>query len=495
MEKNDNINITLLPPSDEQKSIEIPFSVIFKCFKKFFSCWLIVAIIVGLATAGISILRQKSSYVGDVEALIQFDYSGIEKGLDPDGNEFDITKIKSPAVIEKALTSISIDSSKVDLVRNNIQITSVMPQSAVDEMNLYYKAYNKNLSLDAAKSLLSTSYYPNQYVISFDYFNSKYSVNQGTEILNAILESYSSYFFDTYNYNIALGSAVSVIDYKNYDYAEALNIFSTSLDDIEEYIINIKENDENSFRSSVTGYTFDDLLNIVSILKSMDLDKVTSYVTVNNVTNNDIETMISYYKYIVENLTKSKSIECATMDSINESIQKYERDPLVLVVGNETADNQDMNTAYDELMTKKIESQKKISKYNKDIKYYNKIIDSFEQSDSVNQSNIDETDKMLASLNEKVNTLITNVNKTTEEYYSKVAFANAFKILVPALGSETKIVSQSFVSFVLSEVIVFIIYILVSIAIVMVEIIDKNSKKSEENEENIDDKEETKADI
>ncbi len=457
-----NINVTLLTnqEDDESRSIKISFSSIFYYLKKFFLWWIIVSIILGFAGFGVLLLKQKSAYVGDIDALIAFNYNGIEKGLAPDGSEFDITKIKSPSIIEKSLASMQIDSQSLDKIRQSIEIKSVMSQDSVDKMTLYYKAYEKNQSLEAVESFLESENYSNQYIISFDYFNCDLSFGEGIEILNSILSTYSSYFFETYNYNDIFGSAVSIVDYTKYDYAEATNIFSNTLTDIENYIYAIKDNDDNNFRSSNTGYTFDDLSRTARTLREIDLDRVASYITINSVTNNNVDDMIAHYEYLVENIKRNKSVEIATLNALNESIAKYEKDPILLLSGSENNSNDsDVNKAYDDMIMRKIELQKKISGYNINIKYYNNIINSFKNSKVVKDNDIKEVENLLSILNNNVCALVENVNKTAEEYYSKVSFANSFKILVPASGSEHEVtISSSFMPLILVEVLLFLIY-------------------------------------
>jgi hypothetical protein len=504
---NKNINLTLVTPDeDKENEIVISFSTIFDYAKRFFCIWIVLAIIIGFFVTGVSMILQKSFYVGDATALISLNYDGVEDGLDPNGDELDITKIKSPSVIENALSNLDISVSKSDSVRKNITITGVVPESTMDEMSLYYDVFSNGASgaLEAAKQMISTSYYSTQYIISFNYFNSGFSLETGKEILNEVLNSYRSYFFETYNYNVALGSAVSVVDYSTYDYAEAVNIFSNSLDSLEEYLNNLKTSDTSSFRSSQTGYSFDDLLSTVDILKNVDLDRVSSYITINNVTKNDKDSMVSYYKYLIQDLNKQKAVSQSTIDSIDDSLEKYEKDPLILVVGtdsdsdNDDATNEtqqttstDLNQTYDELITQKLEEQKKVSEYNKDIKYYNTIVTALSKSNSVKESDIEKVEGYLSTLNTKINELISDVNDTSEDFYSNVAFADAYKILVPASGSETEVISGNVKTpVILSEAILFIVYVMIFV-IGGIVTANKNKKSKSELAEKTETSEET----
>ena len=82
------------------------------------------------------------------------------QGLAPDGNEFDVNKIKSPNIIESALTNIDEPLSYVENVRRNISIKGVIPSDALDKISLYQSVYSKggSAALDAVNSLLEIGY-------------------------------------------------------------------------------------------------------------------------------------------------------------------------------------------------------------------------------------------------------------------------------------------------------------------------------------------------
>ena len=90
---------------------------------------------------------------------------------------------------------------------------------------------------------------------------------------NAMLECYSEYFMEAYGYNKSLGSSLAALDYKDYDYAEAVDVFDDALNKISSYVRQVEQTEiqngsstnSNRFRSSDTGYTFPDLLRLGSV--------------------------------------------------------------------------------------------------------------------------------------------------------------------------------------------------------------------------------------
>ena len=252
-----------------------------------------------------------------------------------------------------------------------------------------------------------------------------------------MLDCYRSYFFEVYGYNKALGSAIAAIDYSTYDYAEAVDVFSTTLTTLADYLDQLAEEDTTRFRSNKTGYTFADLSSAVETIESMDLDLISSYITVNNVTK-DRQALMTYYQYRVDSLRRKRNISQERLDTITESIDKYEKDS-ILIFGNGT-DN--VNTTYtqaseqyDKLISQKISAQKEVSTATQQIDFFETRIEALEDRSAASREKMERVEKDLADLNEKVNKLLDDVNATSDEYYENVAFGNAYNVLVPASSS------------------------------------------------------------
>ena len=84
--------------------------------KKLVSYLLIISLLVGMLAGCMYSLYEHMSGKGSyVRAMISFQFSGIEQGLDPNGASFDVTTIKSPYVIEQALKNLSISESEIEV--------------------------------------------------------------------------------------------------------------------------------------------------------------------------------------------------------------------------------------------------------------------------------------------------------------------------------------------------------------------------------------------
>ena len=225
-----------------------------------------------------------------------------------------------------------------------------------------------------------------------------------------------------------------------------MNIFSTALDNVRNYLNDMaaKDSSTNGFRSVESGFSFQDLLRDVQILRDVNLDWVSSYVVIHSVSSNDAETEISYYEWLIENLERQRSVEVSRLSSLTKSIEEYVKDPILVAVqdGNSVIANmEDSNANYDTMITEKLDTQARIASFNRSISYYESVIEGFRSGEASRPEDIQKVETYLADLNEKLNTLFENVSKTADEYYVRVAFSDRVRVLMPPSSQEPEMVS------------------------------------------------------
>ncbi|MCC8135276.1 MAG: lipopolysaccharide biosynthesis protein [Ruminococcus sp.] len=478
------LNVTLKNESDESGDIIVSFSGIFKMLKKYFLIWIVTAVVAGVLVFTCSAITSGNQNKS-LTALISFSYDGIEDGLDPEGNTFDVNTIKNPTVIESALTELGLSVESLEEIRQNISIDGIIPSDAIDKITTYKSVYESasgsSSALSAAQAMLDTSYYPTQFKVTFNYSSTGFNEDEAVDVFNTMLECYRDYFISTYGSNEALGSAVKSIDYTEYDYAEAVDVFDSTLSTLKSYVNDLASEDTTRFRSNSTGYTFSDLSESISTIQSMDLDILSSYITVNNVTK-DKDSLITYYQYRIDSLTREKTVAEEKLASIVESIDNYQKDT-IMVFGNgtETTDTEysQYSEEYDTLIKQKISTQTEVSTATQRINYYNQRITSLKSKAAGSDTYVEKVEEDLSSLSDKVNQLIDDINTTAEEYYENVPFANAYNILVPASGSGAvsfvkSTISSAIVPLVVIEALLVLVYICAAFVLA---IINESKKK------------------
>ncbi len=432
------LNVTLNDAENKENEVIVSFSGIFRKFKKYFLIWLVAAIVTGILTMTFSAIFSSDQHKS-MSALVSFTFDGIEEGLDPEGNKFDVQSLKNPFVIENALTQLGYPLDELEDIRQGIYIEGIIPTDVMNRIVTYKNVYENATSgaLSAAQAMLDEKWYPTQYKVKFNYSATSFGNEEAVEIFNTVLECYRDYFFETYGYNKALGSAVTALDYNTYDYAEAVDVFSSTLEILKNYVANLAEEDTTRFRSANTGYTFADLSEAIKTIQEMDLDKISSYVTVNNVTK-DKNSLVDYYQYRIDALNREKTIASENLATISKSIETYQKDT-IMIFGNGTDSTDTTQTQaseqYDNLISQKLKAQNSVSTATQQINFYNQRIKALKDKPTGSDEKIKQVETYLADLNVKVNNLIDNVNKTADEYYTTVAFANAYNVLVPASSS------------------------------------------------------------
>ncbi len=493
---NRNINITLKNDDDEKNDILISIPMIFKKLKKYFLIWIVVAAIVFVAVFGSTTLKTMHRKPV-ITALVSFTHEGIEKGLDPNGMDFNKDTIKNPVVIENALTSLNLPLDELDDIRNCIDIEGLVPADAMNKILTYKNVYenaNSN-NLQAAQSMLDVPIFPTQFKITFNYAGTHLNRKTAVQVLNTMLEQYKDYFFDMYGYNESLGSSVTALDISSYDYTEAIEVLKASLDTLSKYVKQLSTDDMTRFRSSITGYTFDDLYEAVETVKSIDLDKVSSYINVNNLTK-DKNASIAYYEYRINELTRTKTSTEEQLASVKESIKAYEKDQII-IFGNGT-DNTDTQSTqnseqYDMMIQQKLDLTNTLATTKQSINYYRERLAALQKSTANSPDKIEQVDKQLDDVNSKISNLIENIKLTADDYYENVTFQNAYTILVPAsnsMGSTLSIVMDNVtMPLIIGEAGVLAVYLMIAfIAAIRAEIIARKKRealaKATENNEN-----------
>lgn len=481
MDNEKNISVTLKQQEDNNNEIVISFSSIGRQLKKYLFLWIVIAAFLGMLVVSCVILFNKNVSTSNITALVSFNYDGIASGLDPDGNEFDVNKIKSPNIIEDALTNSDESLSYVEKVRRNISIKGIIPNEALDKISLYQSVYSKGgtAALDAVNSLLEIGYYPSYYIITFDYNAAGIDLDKGKKILDGILNSYQEYFFKTYSFNKALGNAVVAVDYTEYDYPAAVDVFNSTLDDLSLYIQKLDKSDDTNFRSQTTGYSFNDLLSSINTVKSADLDSLSSYITINNVTN-DRDQLIVFYQYKIEEMGRELKVYESQLQSITNSIDEYEKDTL-LVFGSGTENSDTTYTQasekYDQLIEEKLEVQDSVSRCKQRVSYFTNRLNALKENNSNKSSNAENVEQRLSDIYNKILNLIDVTNTTADEYYENVVFADAYNILVPAIGEEPQVqIGNIIVPLLICEGVLFVVFAV----IVVISAIASDNKKHKE---------------
>lgn len=433
MSEEKNINLVLKHEEDNEKPI-LTLHTIIEQTRRVLILWLVLAVIVGVLAGGFAVMDKTSKR--SVQTIVEFTFDGVEKGKDPNGNEFDPTKIKSPAVLDGALTALGMDIP-VDKLRDNIAVRGIMSEKTYQELTGYKSIFDSGNSsaMSAVKAMLDVSNFPTRYQIVLNLDQAELSETQGAEVLDAIVDAYKRYFFETYGYNQALGTAILSVDYSEYDYERVIEVFDTTLTSAQNYVKELSAQDGTNFRSVATGYSFADLVSALETIRAEDLDWISSYITVNNATK-DKEQLLIYYEYRIQSLQRTKTAAETNLVSIQNSIETYQKDPVLVIPGGGESGNTTVGQTskqYDDMIRKKLEVQEQITQCTKDITYLEYRITKLQDTSTVtSKAQMKVLDEKLEALHNKISKTLEIVNQTADEFYENVAYASACTVIAPA---------------------------------------------------------------
>lgn len=433
--------------------------------KKIFLPWIIISALFVLIYSGVYMVVH--TMIDEVTTTVNFSFDGIEAGLDPSGNKFNVNDMKSKETIEKCIEELDIKDADVNKIYSNITISGLVPTDVIERITNYTSIYNSD-EVAVSKNIQDSSYYPTQYKIQIDCYKAELSKKESADLLNLLTEKYKKTFFDSYGYNKSLENAVISVDYNDYDYVDAVTVFSSYLESLQNYVDDLAANDSIRFCSDETGFTFADLSKSIETIRTEDLDMVLSYITLNNITK-DKENLIANYKFKIEQLERSKKTYEERLQAVNDTISVYEKNS-VLIFGNATDGanatlNQSSET-YDKLIVERIMAQTNVASCEQKVNKYNERIDSL--SDNSSKSGTSEyVEEKFESINLKIENLLKIVNITATEYYEKVLYENAYEILMPASSSVVYVIKSSANNLIMTiigcEILFSAVYILIAV--------------------------------
>lgn len=250
----------------------------------------IIAAIVGAAVASVVVVATREST--EYKSIIEYNYKNIDDGLDPKGNMLEISRIKSNVMINNALKAMGNISDE--------NIAKLLPILADD---IIVKGYISDTMRKALELDGTLKYFPSRYEINVQN-NPKtgLSKNQYIDFLNKLMESYSKYFSEYYNFGkyVALVVNQDTVAGAN-DYINALKTYENEIANLQAEITALP-NTYSAIRNKLQAR-----LNILST----QVNDVSAYILKNNVQKAGVSMTLAQY---LAN-EKAKNIEQEAMYS------------------------------------------------------------------------------------------------------------------------------------------------------------------------------------
>ena len=210
-----------------------------------------IILIVALVGAISVYFYADSKQVYTATTVIRYANSAISEGLTPNGSELDVSEIYSSTVIKGAIEDLGLNCS-VDGVRSKVKVREIIPEE---------EEQKKETALSKGDEYF---YFPTDYIITYE-ADSEKSLSYASNMLDAIIKNYYSFYSDKYVDQLILPNNASNISSNDYDYIECAAIIQQTAKDIDDYLLQ-KRSSYPEFRASATGYSFADLENIYNYI-------------------------------------------------------------------------------------------------------------------------------------------------------------------------------------------------------------------------------------
>ena len=271
---------------------------------------LIVAVCMGLTVACYLFLSSSRKYVAS--AVIHYNDASAELGQTPSGADLDVNEIKSSAILSRVLHKLSLeDTYSVDDLISRVTISAVV--DADEEAR-------KEALLDEGEEY---EYEPTTYIVSFAADNSEGEAFS-RQVLDEILDQYFTQYSEKYVNSAAINNSLSKLYEDHYDYIEMMEIIDENIDEAITALYQ-RINYQSTFRSSVTGLSFSDLVGEFELLQQVNVSELFSTIFENQITK-DRELLVADYSTRIqdndiENLASEEQL-ADVVDLIDAYVEK-----------------------------------------------------------------------------------------------------------------------------------------------------------------------------
>lgn len=328
--KDSQISVVLTQDLHEGSSVDIVrvFHNM-KVRKRFFAWVLVFCMLLGIAAALLA--YQLGKPMLKVSSVVVFDYdilnaAGKKVGhvsdlTAPDGQPLDLDQMTSAYVLQKAIdmSDLSRPITAVSL-RRNIRIERILTEESKRQMEVAEKMVkDKNNAAYSTVSDLELKYENKVTVTLTNGFTTGdedsnrivLEDNELPRLLNNILLVYNDYLVLTYANQMMPDDEFAVIDTDRMDVLESLDLIRTAVQNLRDYC-NSQPDRVKRYRSSVTGFSLQDLTDTLMTVRSVNVDYLYSYVYTNSLSR-DSATILTSYEFQLRNAESRR-------DQINESI-------------------------------------------------------------------------------------------------------------------------------------------------------------------------------
>ncbi len=390
---------------------------------------LLVVIVSALGIYGNRIFVDKIK--GRASIRVSFNFEGVDEGLNPQGGVFDAQVIKSDIVLQGALDQLGWGEDKVDkkVLASHMIVRGIVPQDVMGR--ILPKISSKNdMQMETVGGL---TYHPTQYEVSLS-LSRDMALNkkEASQLVSAILESYTNYFAARYKDTQVIETAVSTVDPERYDYSEYVDLVTGQLQVIKSYL-SAKEQVSKDFRSKTTFLSFGDLIAQVELIEDVEVGNVQALLDSFVITKNSKESAV-VYDNMIHRMRRDNEKYTQQAQILKNVANSYEKDKQV-VLGSGTQviqqkineEDEDEEPLYDTLVQNAAIAEQKATRLGRQVKYYEGLLANL-KAQNLNgasekiQPYIDEVEQSILYISDQMDKTMENIKVTVDDYYEQEVF-------------------------------------------------------------------------
>ena len=377
---------------------------------------------------------------GLVSTVVSLNFEGIEEGLNPLGEAFNISEMTNKQVLEDTISELNLANKGInaETLRKNLEIQGIVPQDILSQIMTINKMAEKDVS--QLEKIGQLEYYPTQYKVQLRILKDMNLTGQEAEqVLATLIDNYKDYFMEKYNDKQLISTAITTVDPSRYDYAEYILLVDEQLEKAKAFLEE-KMKVAPDFRSKTTGLSFGDLVSQLNLVKSIDINNVQAIVN-SMVLTKDKERLLSIYQNKIMSMTFEQEKYAQLAQSLYEAAHTYQKDKMVVMGKEGTEGNIEVSqnsVAYDDLIRQAVEAEEQANKLRYEIVYYKDLLAKLDLGTGElvhgdTKAYIQKVEEDIKAISEKVTTLINMINTTLEDYYTVEIFKDSVRSDMPAL--------------------------------------------------------------
>ena len=373
-------------------------------------------------------------------ALVHFNYTRVESGVDPNGHVFDPAEMKNAEVVRRAAGAMGLDTSEetVERIQGALDVLGNIDEKVFRTLTENVSIFDKEKEeIAEVTSIRESSYFPADYTFKFHYADAGISAQDAPRFLSECLSAYQEFFYDKYGYQTAFELSLNDNDYQTYDYIDAVDVLNNHLTTLRAYLSHAEGQDNRRFVSTQTGYSFPDLIDTLDTIRSENVDWVTSYIVSNNMTK-DRDYLIDYYQYKIEDAERALAQQDSRLYILNRQLESYVKTNAVFPImgdsggedGNEVSGQFEFtqpSQMYNSLINQKVSCQTSMSETREQIAMLTRRMERLQSGES--SGSVEIVEAQLKTIDEKIGQLLSDIQRTADDFYKSEQLENAFQIL------------------------------------------------------------------